>query len=81
MENQEADDLTNMEFKSFDTSKRLDVRLEDLEFGVLRQLFDVGDQYLAELEAMRIQAKQAKEAKVGRKKRLAGESLRERDPW
>ena len=79
LENQEADDLTNMEFKSFDPAKRLDVRLEDLEFGVLKRLFDVGDNYLAEIEHLKSLA--SVETKAGRKRKLAGESLRERDPW
>ena len=79
LENQEADDLTNMEFKSFDPAKRLDVRLEDLEFGVLKHLFDVGDSYLAEIEHLKSLA--TIQTKAGRKRKLAGDSLRERDPW
>ena len=81
LENQEADDLTNLEFKSFNHAKWLDVRLEDLEFGVLRDLFEVGDKYLAEIENLKTQAKETKLAKAGRKRKLAGDSLRERDPW
>ena len=78
LENQEADDLTNMEFKSFDPKKRIEVRLEELKFGVLNELFQVGDDYLIELDKL----KAMKVAQVeGKKKRLAGESLRERDPW
>ena len=34
LENQEADDLTNLEFKRFDVKKRLIVDLEQLDFGV-----------------------------------------------
>ena len=81
LENQEADDLTNLEFKSFDMARRLDVQLEALEFGVLRELFHVGDQYLEELESLKARAREAKVAKEGKKRKLAGESLRERDPW
>ena len=78
LENQEADDLTNMEFKSFNPSKRIDVRLEDLQFGVLNDLFKVGDDYVGELEELKAQ----KRAQVeGKRRRLAGDSLRERDPW
>ena len=53
LENQEADDLTNLEFKSFSDDKRLDVNLESLDFGVLRQLFDVGDAHSERREARR----------------------------
>ena len=81
MENQEADDLTNLEYKSFDESRRLNVELERLNFGVLTELFNVGDAYLEELETLKAQAK-TREVKADQKKRKkAGESLRERDPW
>ena len=78
LENQEADDLTNMEFKSFDPMKRINVRLEDLNFGVLNDLFKVGDDYLVELEKVKAQKRAQVEVK---RRRLAGDSLRERDPW
>ena len=78
-ENQEADDLTNLEFKSFDMNRRLDVRLEDLEFGVLQDLFDVGDDYIKELEL--IKAQKAAGPKEGKRRKIADESLRGRDPW
>ena len=82
LENQEADDLTNMEFKSFDPARRLDVDLDKLEFGVLRELFEVGDSYIAELEALKAVSKsRVVEEGTRRKRKLAGESLRERDPW
>ena len=78
-ENQEADDLTNLEFKSFDMNRRLDVRLEDLEFGVLQDLFGVGDDYIKELEL--IKAQKAAGPKEGKRRKIADESLRARDPW
>ena len=80
MENQEADDLTNMEFKSFDPKKRFNVELEKLEFGVLRDLFEVGVSYVAELAELKAKSKATLEGKEKRR-RLAGDSLRERDPW
>ena len=78
-ENQEADDLTNMEFKSFDAKHRLDVNLEELNFGVLRDLFQVGDSYVQELEA--IKALKSTSQKEGKRRKLAAESLRAREPW
>ena len=80
LENQEADDLTNLEFKSFDPKKRLDVDLEELEFGVLQHLFDVGDAYVSELAELKAKSKSS-EARGEKRRKLAGESLRERDPW
>ena len=81
LENQEADDLTNLEFKSFDMANRINVELEQLNFGVLMHLFNVGDEYIQELEAIRLDTKARKEERQTRKRKLAGESLRERDPW
>ena len=81
LENQEADDLTNLEFKSFDVKKRLDVDLDHLDFGVLRELFDVGDRYVDELAELKQMARSLAPPKGGSVKRLAGESLREREPW
>ena len=80
LENQEADVLTNMEFKSFDHKKRLDVDLEKLEFGVLLHLFDVGDAYVSKLAELKAKSKATVERGEKRRK-LAGDSLRERDPW
>ena len=81
MENQEVDDLTNLEFKSFEESRRLDVELERLDFGVLTELFDVGDAYLEELANLKAQTKTREGTAVQKKRKKAGESLRERDPW
>ena len=82
LENQEADDLTNMEFKCFDPARRIDVDLDKLEFGVLRDLFEVGDAYIAELDALKAVAKsRVVEEGARRKRKLAGESLRDHDPY
>ena len=68
-----------MEFKSSDMNRRPNVKSEDMKFSVLRDLFDVGDMYIEELENSKALRKNV--AKKGRKRKLAGESLRERDPW
>ena len=81
LENQEADDLTNLEFKSFDESKRLDVDLDCLDFGVMRELFEVGDNYLAELTALKEEAKRTAEVRGNKKRKKAGDALRDREPW
>ena len=38
LENEEADALTNWDFRHFDPARRLDVDLQKLEFGVLNEL-------------------------------------------
>ena len=48
-QNQEADDLTNLEFRHFDRQRRIPVNLEDLDFGIMPELFEYGDAYIAEL--------------------------------
>ena len=83
MENQEADDLTSLEYKSFDNSKRLEVDLNKLKFGVLNDLFNAGDKYVEDLAALKEQAKREEASMRAPKKvkRLAGESVRDRDLW
>ena len=49
-----------------------------MDFGVLPHLFNVGDEYIKELEVIRSDAKEERQV---RKRKLAVESLRERDPW
>ena len=88
LQNQEADDLTNYEFRHFDPKKRIKVEMADLGFRVMGSLFEAGDAYLSELEAARAEDKRKREIakkkgggreKKGREKRAKG--LRETDPW
>ena len=81
LENQEADDLTNMEFKAFDMRNRIDVDLNDLNFGVLRELFEVGDAYVSELEAQKAAHKAASSEGEAKQRRKADDLLRVKDPW
>ena len=86
-QNQEADDLTNLEFRHFDERRRIPVSLEDLDFGVMTELFECGDQYIAELDEQMRKAKEqaAKEAEKGgcrkRKRQLKGQTLSQTQPW
>ena len=87
-QNQEADDLTNLEFRHFDERRRIPVKLEDLDFGVMPELFECGDQYMAELEVQRTKAREAAAAekaaggvKRKRKKQLKGQTLSQTQPW
>lgn len=87
LQNQEADDLTNDEFRHFDPRKRIKVELSELKFRIMDSLFAVGDSYMAELEQARAAEKRkvASRRSSGRKvgalsgKRVKG--LRETDPW
>jgi Skp family chaperone for outer membrane proteins len=58
LENEEADALTNFDYRHFDPAKRVDVKLEDLRFAVLDDLFQAGEDYVAALEKAKEQQKQ-----------------------
>ena len=77
LQNEEADALSNFEFDAFDPKLRIDAELENLPFVLLNDLFQVGDQYIAELDAVK-KAKTVGQEAIKAKKGL---SLRERDPW
>ena len=87
LENEEADALTNMDFRHFDAAKRVHVELDSIGFRILPRLFEHGESYLAEVEAARAKAKDLKEKRksegllAGSKRKKMGQTLRERDPW
>ena len=80
LENQEADDLTNNEFRYFDPAKRIRVDLADLGFKIMDSLFKHGDAYLEELEEQRASEKR-KATTRGAKRGAKRKPLRETDPW
>ena len=84
LQNEEADALTNSDFRHFDEAKRIEVDLDKLGFVLMNDFFAVGDAYVEELAALKIQEKARKSASslappVAKRKK--GDSLRERDPW
>ena len=87
LQNQEADDLTNDEFRHFDMKRRIVVDVEQLGFGLMTELFKAGDAYTSELEAVRKITKQkaelktASEAASDRRDAKRRRPLRETDPW
>ena len=80
LQNEEADALTNSDFQHFDLARRVKVELSDLEFGVLPQLFEAGEEYVAQMAAAKAMTKAAG-PQAAKRKRLAGTALRDRDPW
>ena len=85
LQNQEADDLTNEEFRHFDPRKRIPVDLKELGFKVMDKLFEAGDEYLSDLEVMRAAEKRRaaskKEAAAASLSRKKAKKLRELEPW
>ena len=91
LQNEEADALTNGDFRHFDMSKRIPVTLEGLKFGVLDSLMSEGLAYHDEVSLLREKEKAEKTAAAlkpnktqsgpPRKRKKAGDTLRDRDPW
>ena len=69
LQNEEADGLTNWDFCHFDPARRIDVKLEDLHFHILTDLFVAGDEYISELEELKVQGKAASSSTGPQKKR------------
>ena len=86
LQNQEADDLTNDEFRHFDPKKRIAVELADLKFKIMDRLFEVGDEYIKDLEATRASEKRKSErkpegGKADRPSQKQMKPLCEKEPW
>ena len=84
LQNQEADDLTNDEFRHFDLAKRIPVDLKDLGFQIMTDLFGVGDAYVEALDKERAELKanaQSRSVKTSEKESKRSKPLRETDPW
>ena len=82
-QNEEADALTNFDFRHFDVAKRIDVDLAKLEFGVLNELFSCGEEYMGQLEAERTSARKKAERAKGKpdRKLRPEERLKVTQPW
>ena len=86
MQNEEADALTNSDFRHFDPAKQIVVDLSDIKFNVLNHLFDNGDAYLKELESLKAKVPKAAPSSLStvptkKRRRKKGDALRDRDPW
>ena len=85
LQNEEADALTNWDFRHFDSERRIEVNLEDLRFNIMNDLFSAGDSYLMELEDLRAKGKVAAAAfssePGGKRRKKKGAALKDRDPW
>ena len=80
LENEEADALTNSDFRQFWPEHRIEVDLETLPFGGLPRLLECGEGFVAELEAIKL-AKAAGHDSTAERRRLKGEALCDRQPW
>ena len=83
-QNIEAGALTSGHFAAFSSANRIVVDMKSLPFVVLTEMIEAGGGMLAELaglrEKKRLERAEARKAKRARK-RLAGMSLKDRDPW
>jgi hypothetical protein len=83
LQNEEADALTNSDFRHFRAENRIHVALESLRFGVLDRLLGSGEAYFAETEAAKLAYKErrALEPKGPARRKRKGEGQRETDLW
>ena len=97
LQHEEADALTNMDFRHFCPERRIAVALPDLKFGVLDEFMKTGLAYHDEVTALRDKQRLLREsapsgavdtqrpARAGwpasRKRKRAGDTLRDREPW
>ena len=72
LQNEEADALTNGDYRHFDEALRIPVDLEKLQFRVLNELFREGDEYVKELDAL----KAAEKAAVTKRKGSSQDSIK-----
>ena len=80
LQNDEADQLTNMDFRHFDKKKRIPVDLDRLGFQVLPELFEAGEAYLESLSQLKADSK-AEGVERGKKRLRGDRGLKETDPW
>ncbi len=80
LENEEADALTNSDFRHFRAENRLEFDLAALPFGVLPRLLEQGELFVSELEAVKL-GKVAAHAGAAKRRRVKGDALRDRQPW
>ena len=88
LENEEADALTNLDFRHFSPARRVEIDLAKIEFGLLNILFQKGEEYLAELDAAKekVREKKAKqlmrgEAREDKRKRTVGPPGQSLEAW
>ena len=84
MQNEEADALTNSDFRHFSEHKRIEVDLDKLPFKIMNELFAEGEDYLKELEDLKRKDAVQKDRAAGLQKKVrkkAADSLRETQPW
>ena len=87
LRNQEADDITNVEFRRFKEENGIDVDVKKFGFDLMQSHFDSGDSYVAELEQARnLHKKKIRKASIEdvareRQDTKRRKPVRESDPW
>lgn len=77
-QNEEADELTNMDFGRFAAHRRIPVQLEDMKWEVLDDLLRVADDLYSEVRARRAERTHASRPSA---RIRPDQRLRQRDPW
>ena len=83
-QNEHADALTNGVYSDFDPSKRVQLDPSSIDWALLPVMMELGGGMVEELKAQKEKKKAGRRAlkESGKKRRrLAGHSLKEREPW
>ena len=84
-QNQEADALTNSDFHQFSAANRIHLDPASMKWFVLEEMLEAGGSMTEELVRLRAEKKalrdRMREVKRKKKKQLASQTLRARDPW
>ena len=82
LQNDEADALTNFDYRHFSKDRRIPVDLDKIGFKVLPMLFEAGEAYVKEFEDARKSEKarstlalEEGKAQAGKKRRKVGDAL------
>ena len=84
LQNEEADALTNGDFRHFDENLRIPVRLENFYFRVMNDFRAGGEAFQDELEEHKAAQQAAKEKNpqgLRERKVRSDQTLGKRDPW
>ena len=81
LENEEADALTNADFRHVSKEHRIEVNLDSLPFGVLPQLLETGETYLKELDTLKAAKAVTWNVAAQKRRKIKGEALRDTQPW
>jgi len=81
-QNVEADALTNEDFHDFDPARRIVMEPESMDWILMPAMMEAGGGMIEEIRAEKERRKRGRaERRLVRRKKLAGDGLKDRHPW